>query len=143
MHIKAKLSDEKEIVFKIVSKKCYKCNKVGHFSKDCRVKTNQNSKQVRCFRFVTKKRSYRKIREKPHSKISDSCSICKKTSHTDKNCFFRKDRNKKSEKEGKVSFLATKTDRGMEWIVGSGTTSNMINNRDNISSLQNWILKLA
>jgi len=36
MRIKVKLSDEKEVAFKTVSKKCYRYNKVSHFSKDCR-----------------------------------------------------------------------------------------------------------
>jgi len=59
---------------------------------------------------VTKKGYIEKsCREKPHSKNSNSCNICKKTNHTDKNCFFKKDRNKKSKKEEKVSFLAMKT----------------------------------
>jgi len=143
MRIKARISDEKEVAFKTTSKKCFKCNKVGHFSKDCRVKTNQNNKYVRCFRCNKIGHIEKSCREKPQSKNTDSCSICKKTNHTDKNCFFRKDRNKKTEKEEKVSFLAMKTDKGMEWIVDSGTTSNMTNNRDNLKHFKKMNTKIG
>jgi len=81
MRIKARLSDEKEVAFKTVSKKCFRCNKVGHFSKDCKVKTNQNNKQVRYFRCNKIDHIEKSCREKPHSKNTDSCSICKKTNH--------------------------------------------------------------
>jgi len=123
MRIKARISDEKEVAFKTASKKCFRCNKVGHFSKDCRVKTNQNNKHVRCFRCNKIGHIEKSCKEKPQSKNTDSCSMCKKTNHTDKNCFFRKDRKRR-----KSFIFAMNTDKGMEWIVDSGTTSNLTNN---------------
>jgi len=129
MRIKVRLLDKKEVAFKTASKKCFRCNKVGHFSKDCRVKTNQNNKHVRCF-WCNKIGHIEKSCREKQSKNTDSCSIYKKINHTDKNCFFRKE--KRPKKKEKVSFLAMKTDKGMEWIVNSGTTSNMTINRDNL-----------
>lgn len=58
------------------------------------------------------------------NQADQKCSICKKTNHTDKNCYFRNKNNKKEE-EAKVASLTTKTDFSDSWIVDSGCTSNM------------------
>jgi len=55
-----------------------------------------------------------------------------KTNHTDKSCYFRKNKNKKNEEEEKVSFLASKMETEDVWIVDSGTTTNMTNKYDRI-----------
>jgi len=134
MRIKTRLFEEKEVALKTASKKCYKCNKVGHSIKDCKVKTNQFNKTIRCFRCNKVGHMEKSCKEKLHSKNTDKCSICKKTNHTDKNCFFRKDKNRKPEKEEKLSFLVPRIKKEMEWIVDSGTTSNMTNNCKNIKN---------
>jgi len=132
--MKTRLSEEKEVALKTESKKCYKCNKVGHSIKDCNYKTNKLNKTIRCFRCNKFGHMEKSCKEKLHSKNTDKCSICKKTNHTEKNCYFRKDKNRKSEKEEKLSFLVPWIKKEMEWIVDSGTTSNMTNNCKNITN---------
>jgi len=132
MRIKTKLTEEKEVALKTASKKCYKCNKIGHLSRDCKIKTNQTNKIIRCFRCNKTGHIEKQCKEKPHSKNTDKCGICKKTNHTDKNCFFRNNKKSKPEKEENMSFLVQKMKKEVEWIVDSGTTSNMINDCKNV-----------
>jgi len=134
MRIKTRLSEEKEVALKTESKKCNKCNKVGHSIKDCKVKTNKLNKTIRCFRCNKLGHTEKSCKEKLHSQNNDKCSICKKTNHTEKNRYFRKDKNRKPEKEEKLLFLVPRIKKEMEWIVDSGTTSNMTNNCKNITN---------
>lgn len=83
------------------------CNKFGHISK-----------------------SYPKnSREKLY------CKICKKTNHREKDCYFRSKAAKKNEETEKVSFLVqSKTDG--KWIMDSGTTSHMVNDKKYLMDLK-------
>lgn len=57
-----------------------------------------------------------------------SCSICKKTNHVDKDCYFRQDKGKRTDNK-KVSFLLGASSVGSSsWIIDSGSTSHMVNN---------------
>lgn len=115
----ARGNEEKEIpvAFKTQERKCYKCNKVGHMSKDC--KTKGQSKTKKCY-------SCNKVghfsSNCPTKGSQSNCSICKKTNHTDKDCFFRK-------KEDKVCFLVKGNIDPTHWIIDSGSTSHMVNDK--------------
>lgn len=105
-----------------IKKRCFKCNSTGHLVRACRKTTFQkqtDSKEKQMF-----------------------CKICKKSNHLEKDCYFRNDAKKKdrqSEKSDKqtdkVSFLVHKQ-QDTSWIVDSGTTSHMINNKKYLKNLR-------
>lgn len=98
-------TDEKPVAFKVTNKKCHKCDKIGHFAKDCRTKFKTNDKETRCFKY-NKLGHYAINCNDKQLKNEKTCSICKKNNHEDKDCFFRKKKNNKEEKTDKVAFLA-------------------------------------
>lgn len=94
-------------------------------AKACKAKTNN----IRCFR--CKKLGHIASRCDTQEKAS-GCTICKKTNHDEKDCYFRKDKNKGNNK--KIPFLIEQqTADASDWIVDSGSTSHMVND---ISALQ-------
>lgn len=44
MRLKERHLEEKGVAFTAAYKKCFKCNKMGHFANDCRSKTNTSNK---------------------------------------------------------------------------------------------------
>lgn len=116
---------EEEIAFKAVNnKKCFKCNKTGHFQSQCKVcnickKSNHQEKDCR---FKNKNKQ---------------CSICKKTNHVEQNCFFRNKNNKKENKD--TALLTNETankNNKLKFIVDSGSTSHMTNNINILSKYE-------
>jgi hypothetical protein len=80
---------------------------MGHIAKDCKVKSNNGGKQVRCFRCNKTGHVEKFCRFKKQMKTGEGCSICKKNNHTEKVCYFRKNKDK-NEDEDKVTFLTSK-----------------------------------
>ncbi|KYM94340.1 Copia protein, partial [Cyphomyrmex costatus] len=70
MRIKARQPEEKAVAFKATGKKCYKCNKIGHFAKDCRVKNNAIGSTIN----MTNKRE----NMKNYKKMSTRIGVAKK-----------------------------------------------------------------
>lgn len=114
----ARENEEKEVpvAFKTQDKKCFKCNKVGHVTRDCKSKIQSKAKKC----FSCNKMGH--FSSNYPEKKQNSCSICKKTNHTDKDCFFRK-------KEDKICFLVRGNVNPTQWIIDSGSTSHMANNK--------------
>lgn len=159
MRINARNQEEKGVAFKTEGRMCYKCNKMGHLAKNCITKQNSAGKQVRCFRCNKIDHIKQFYRLKQQLKTREGCSICKKTNHTEKTCYFRKNKNKKNKDEEKVSFLTSKIakvktkdkisfmttelNKGDTWIVDSGTTANMTNKCENIVNFKKINTKIA
>jgi len=78
MRIGVRNKEEKEVAFRAADKKCFKCNKLGHIAKDCRIKSNQGGKQIRCFKCNKTGHVEKFCEEKQQLKLGDGCSICKK-----------------------------------------------------------------
>lgn len=57
------------------------------------------------------------------------CKICKKTNHHEKDCYFRDKAARKNEKETEKVLFLIQNERDTKWIVDSGTTSHMVNNK--------------
>lgn len=90
-------------------KRCFNCNKFGHISRP--YPKNTKEKQI-------------------------YCKICKKNNHYEKNCFFQDKTTKKNEQEmEKVSFLV-QNKLEEKWIMDSGTTSHMVNNKKYLKDLK-------
>lgn len=108
---------ESAVAFKTVTKKCFTCNNFGHTAKTCKKQAKDSSKEKRCF-VCNKPGHFARTCPKAEGK-NVLCRICKKTNHSEKDCFFRdKKQNSGSEK---VSFLVRENDN-KKWIVDSGTT---------------------
>lgn len=146
MRMKARQPEEKGVAFKTGGKKCNKCNKMGHFAKDCYSKINSGNKQIRCFRCNKTGHIEKYCKGKPQKKDQEGCSICKKTNHSDANCYFRKDKkedkNKKKEDE-KVSFLTTECEEDEVWTVDSGSTTNMTNDMNNMGNFKSTMSRIG
>lgn len=93
MRLKERQLEEKGVAFKAAYKKCFKCNKMRHFANDCRSKTNTSNKQICCFQCNKVGHIKKSCKEKFQTKAKKVCSICKKSNHTEKNCYFRKEKN--------------------------------------------------
>lgn len=125
---------EDTVAFKASKRKCFKCNTAGHIARACRKANTENNKtDKRCFtcnKFGHISKSCPKnSREKLY------CKICKKTNHREKDCYFRDKAAKKNEETEKVSFLVqSKTDG--KWIMDSGTTSHMVNDKKYLTDLK-------
>ena len=88
--------------------RCFKCNKPGHFARFCR-NTSDTVNTVKC-------------------------GICKRSNHAEKDCYFRKNKQKQIKDEDKeikdkVSFLISEEETldEFEWILDSGSSSHMMN----------------
>lgn len=115
---------DEQITFRVNNKKpenktklkCYKCQKPGHLKADCKmcaICKKYNHKEQDC-----------RIKH---------CSICKKTNHTADQCYYNKNKSRNT------AFLTSSiTDTGYSenttFIVDSGCTSHMINNKNLITS---------
>lgn len=127
--------EEKAVAFKTTDKKCFKCNKTGHLARSCKKELKTIEKgQIRCFKCNKTGHIARACTEKQASG-DQRCSICKKTNHTDKNCFFRNKTDKNTD-ESKVAFLTAEMTAADTWIVDSGSTSNMTNNKKYIQEMK-------
>ncbi|KAM0730296.1 Retrovirus-related Pol polyprotein from transposon TNT 1-94 [Formica fusca] len=129
---KSKEQEEKAVAFKATDRKCFKCNKTGHLAKKCtKTQTAIEKRQVRCFKCNKIGHMARSCGDNQGSS-EQKCSICKKTNHTEKNCYFRNKYNN----ENKVAFLTGKTIASDTWIVDSGCTSNMTNKEGSILNMK-------
>ena len=131
-----KNSEEKEapVALKTSEVKCFKCNGMGHIARNCK-KTSKNHKdqKKKCFNCGGYGHFSSKCPD-PVKKSPASCSICKKNNHQDKDCYFR-NRNRGNMESNLISFLARGTSTN-NWIVDSGTTSHMVNDRNLITNMQ-------
>jgi len=84
--------------------RCFKCNKNGHIAKFCN-ESNENNTNER------------------------KCSICKKNNHIEKDCHFKNKRQNKNEDGNKIALLTSDKQEENTWIIDSGSTSHMTNNR--------------
>ncbi|KYM96030.1 Copia protein [Cyphomyrmex costatus] len=120
---------EEAVAFKAMQKKCFKCNKTGHFAKNCRMKTDiKDKKQIRCFKCNKVGHIARLRRDGDSDSVKDEkkCNICKKNNHEEKDCYFRDKKQNKNE-DKKVALLTSEMIEENSWIVDSGSTSNMTN----------------
>lgn len=137
--IRLKTSEEKEgpVALRTSEIKCYKCNGMGHIARNCKIPSkNYNIKhdqEKKCFNcggvghFSSK--CFKPVRGSPVS-----CSICKKNNHQDKDCYFR-NKSRGNMRSNLISFLARDKSTN-NWIVDSGTTSHMVNDRSQITNMK-------
>jgi len=116
MRIGAKHDEENKVAFKVTGKKYFKCNKLGHFAKDC-TQSNGLNTSGRQILFQCNKTGYveKFCKEKLQLKNEESCSICKKFNHTDKTYYFRKNKNKKNEYVKNLLFLISKIEECLDY----------------------------
>lgn len=81
---RGKEDKENPVAFKASERKCYRCKKSGHLTKDCKSKNGNKRKCFNCNKYGHMAKS---CREKK-SKSNEACSICKKTNHQEKDCYF-------------------------------------------------------
>ncbi|XP_018396370.1 PREDICTED: uncharacterized protein LOC108774708 [Cyphomyrmex costatus] len=102
-----KEEEEGGIAFKASQKKCHICSKVGHLAKFCKLKALQKDK--------------------------------KQSNHVEKDCFFRNKKQTKVEdsETSKLALLTSSmTEDTTSWIVDSGSTLNLTNNKNFFKDLR-------
>lgn len=119
------------VSFKAVTIMCFKCKKQGHIAKFCKSKQSANDER-KCFKcgrvghFAKNCKHERK-----------QCTICKKTNHSDENCFYKKKENKKDDtKLAFLSELSENKEKTKNFIVDSGCSSHMSNNKNIFENLE-------
>jgi len=77
------------------------------------------------------------------SKVRTGCGICKKTNHQEKDCFLKKKKtNKNKEESNQVSFWPEET-KSKEWIIDSGTTSHITNDKKELKGMRKTHTEVA
>lgn len=122
--------DKNVVAFKSSEVRCYRCKCIGHVSKQCRTSEERIIKCFRCNKLG------HIARYCPQQKIINnmSCKICKKTNHTEKDCFFRNTNNTK-----KMSFIVgehNKNEEKQSWILDSGSSSHMANSKEAFDEIE-------
>ncbi|XP_076661161.1 uncharacterized protein LOC143365143 [Halictus rubicundus] len=140
--LKLEETAQENLAFKSSIKKCYKCNGLNHIAKYCRQKSAE--------------RNYFKdrIEEKPktntgnHSRNNQRCSICKKTNHAERDCYFRKNKTAATgrytdEKRDHFKFLEGSRSQNGLYVIDMKKTNTLesllTTNRDTIQ----WHRKLG
>lgn len=127
------------VAFKTNEKKCFKCNDTGHLAKACKAKGR--NQETKCFKCNGRGHIAKFCRKKENSSGTTKCSICKKSNHVEKDYYFRKNKiedqanTKDNNKDNKISFLASSSTTS-EWILDSGSSSYMPNNKNLFKNLQ-------
>ncbi|KMQ84281.1 copia protein, partial [Lasius niger] len=125
-------NDEEQLTFKADEKRCFKCGKKGHVARSCRTKNENVSKGIKCFICIKSGHMAKDCK----AKVKTGCKICKKQNHEEKDCFFRKkEKNENKEESNQVSFLIEDSD-SKEWIIDSGTTSHMTNDKKKLKEMK-------
>lgn len=103
--------------------KCFKCHKVGHVKKDCKMCS------------ICKKYNH----EENNCKYKgNQCTICKKNNHNEENCYFKnKTQYEKKTDKTFLTKLINENIKGTEFIVDSGCTAHMTNDINNLRNFEN------
>jgi hypothetical protein len=140
--------EEENVAFKTVIKtkgkasfKCFNCNQIGHAQINCHNKGRRNCSICKKTNHTEKDCYFR-------NKDGDTrkqCTICKKTNHTEKDCYF-KDRSKRN----KVNFLAEVAETHMSdaskndkmYVVDSGSTCHMTNVKTDLTHSKQYTQRI-
>lgn len=130
-----KETNETPVVFKATEKGCFKCGNPSHIARFCRNSVNtENKNKINCFRCSGTGHLSKQCVKKTF------CTICKKNNHNENACFFRKSKTGRENKEKAVTFMAhqsTEEYEQIEWIVDSGCSTHMTNNKDLLNNFEN------
>lgn len=129
--------EEKPVALKATQKKCNKCNKFGHLTKFCRSKPVPKDKsQVCCFKCNKHGHIAKYCKEEENNYNTKRCNICKKDNHFEKDCYFRNKKENKNDVANKVALMASETYNNDIWIMDSGSSSHMTNQKKYFKDLE-------
>ena len=122
------------VAFRAAERRCFKCNSTKHLAAACR-ETNQSKrwkgKEVKCFacdKIGHIAKDCKTARWKTRTEYTP-CSICKKTNHTDKECYFGRNKQTDDKREEKKDSFLTDIVNSTEWVLDSGSTSHIVKDR--------------
>lgn len=131
----SKEEESNTVAFKTIQQRCFNCNKTDHLAKTCRMKTNTKDKsRTKCFK-CNKQGHIAKYCSENRNNSRDGCSICKRNNHKEKDCYYRNKKESKKEDLEKMAFLTSKLCEPDTWIVDTGSTSNMTNDKSYFKSI--------
>lgn len=124
--------EEGAVAFRASEQKCYKCNEKGHIARTCKNASKNSNNVRRCYNC----NSTEHLSKNCTKSRKQRCKICKKDNHQEKDCFFKNKNNNDTKKGSMISFLAQNSET-CNWIVDSGTTSHMVNDKSLMKDMKN------
>lgn len=131
---------EEATAFKVEERKCYRCNNKGHMAHACKmVLSTRKGNKVKSYNCNKVGHMQKDCRASPKK----FCKICKKTNHTENNCFSRSKSNKVIEEENSNVVFLTGANKNHRWIIDSGSTSQMTNNANILKNQRSIKMKIG